>query len=446
MKALFIAAAALFARRSPSPRPPAQTLNVFACEPEWGALATEIGGDKVSVYTATTGVPGPAPSAGAPEPDRARAHRRPHRLHRRRAGGRLAADDRAAVRPTRSRSRASPASFDATGYVRLLETPAQRRPRAGRHPCRRQSAHPDRSAQHAAGRARRWPPASQQLDPANAATYRARAGRLRSNAGARRIARWAAQAAPLRGVPDRRAAPAPGSIWKTGSACASGAARAEARRAAVQRLSRPGAGACCRSSRRGWCIRAAYEDGRALRIRRPDAPASRRSTLPFTVGGTDQAKDLFRLYDDTIDRCCRDRAMNAGQPRTQHPLPGVSRRPAGARHPRAARPAGARPRHRLYRPRDRPGRGSRRHRRRARWASKPQGWRGAGRRRRRGADRRAAADLDREDWPEVQEALIGVLFVARGLRRAAAARQQPARRRAPEGPAGRPDPLGSSQH
>jgi zinc/manganese transport system substrate-binding protein len=29
-------------------------LNVFACEPEWGALASEIGGDKVSVFTATT--------------------------------------------------------------------------------------------------------------------------------------------------------------------------------------------------------------------------------------------------------------------------------------------------------------------------------------------------------------------------------------------------------
>src|SRR5439155_26329817 len=29
-------------------------LNVFACEPEWGALAQELGGDKVSVFSATT--------------------------------------------------------------------------------------------------------------------------------------------------------------------------------------------------------------------------------------------------------------------------------------------------------------------------------------------------------------------------------------------------------
>jgi zinc/manganese transport system substrate-binding protein len=34
-------------------------LNVFACEPEWGALSHEIGGDKVSIYTATTGVQDP---------------------------------------------------------------------------------------------------------------------------------------------------------------------------------------------------------------------------------------------------------------------------------------------------------------------------------------------------------------------------------------------------
>src|SRR5690242_6865536 len=34
-------------------------LNVFACEPEWGALSTELGGDKVSVYNATTGLQDP---------------------------------------------------------------------------------------------------------------------------------------------------------------------------------------------------------------------------------------------------------------------------------------------------------------------------------------------------------------------------------------------------
>src|ERR1700742_4976779 len=34
-------------------------LNVFACEPEWGARSTEIGGDKVNVYTAAPGAQAP---------------------------------------------------------------------------------------------------------------------------------------------------------------------------------------------------------------------------------------------------------------------------------------------------------------------------------------------------------------------------------------------------
>ena len=36
-------------------------LRVFACEPEWGALSEEIGGDHVDVYTATTGGQDPCP-------------------------------------------------------------------------------------------------------------------------------------------------------------------------------------------------------------------------------------------------------------------------------------------------------------------------------------------------------------------------------------------------
>jgi zinc/manganese transport system substrate-binding protein len=34
-------------------------LEVFACTPEWGALARELGGDKASVYTATTALQDP---------------------------------------------------------------------------------------------------------------------------------------------------------------------------------------------------------------------------------------------------------------------------------------------------------------------------------------------------------------------------------------------------
>ena len=34
--------------------PALAALNVFACEPEWAALAQELGGDKVSVFSAVT--------------------------------------------------------------------------------------------------------------------------------------------------------------------------------------------------------------------------------------------------------------------------------------------------------------------------------------------------------------------------------------------------------
>src|SRR6185503_21355760 len=34
-------------------------LNILACEPEWGALAKELGGDKVNVYTAITALQDP---------------------------------------------------------------------------------------------------------------------------------------------------------------------------------------------------------------------------------------------------------------------------------------------------------------------------------------------------------------------------------------------------
>jgi len=34
-------------------------LTIFACEPEWASLSEELGGDKVSVFSATTGLQDP---------------------------------------------------------------------------------------------------------------------------------------------------------------------------------------------------------------------------------------------------------------------------------------------------------------------------------------------------------------------------------------------------
>jgi zinc/manganese transport system substrate-binding protein len=39
--------------------PAGAALNIFATVPEWGALAQELGGDKVSIYTATNALQDP---------------------------------------------------------------------------------------------------------------------------------------------------------------------------------------------------------------------------------------------------------------------------------------------------------------------------------------------------------------------------------------------------
>ena len=49
----------LFGIVSLLPAPAAASLNVFACEPEWGALAKELAGDKANVYVATTALQDP---------------------------------------------------------------------------------------------------------------------------------------------------------------------------------------------------------------------------------------------------------------------------------------------------------------------------------------------------------------------------------------------------
>ena len=53
---LSLALAALMLLSAPSAF---ASLHVFACEPEWGALATALGGGDVDVYTATTGLQDP---------------------------------------------------------------------------------------------------------------------------------------------------------------------------------------------------------------------------------------------------------------------------------------------------------------------------------------------------------------------------------------------------
>jgi zinc/manganese transport system substrate-binding protein len=272
-------------------------LNVFACEPEWGALATQIGGDKVSVFTATT------------------AHQDPHQIQARPALiARLRAADLVVCTgaeleigwmPVLLRQAAnervqpgSPGHFEAAQQVRLLEVPAQLdRAQGDIHAAGNPhiQTDPRNIATVAAALTRRMA----QVDPADAAAFAA-GGQNFSGRWAAATQRWTQKAAPLRGT----AIAAYHKNWtyledwlglreiatiepKPGIPPGS------------QYLSQLVAELPAKGVR--VILYAAYEEPRGSQFvaERIGATAV---MLPFTVGGTDRASDLFGLFDDTIDR------------------------------------------------------------------------------------------------------------------------------------------------
>jgi zinc/manganese transport system substrate-binding protein len=272
-------------------------LNVFACEPEWAALATELGGDKVSVYSATTG-----------QQDPHQIQARPGLIARARnadiavcTGAELeigwlpqilAQTSNQKIRP------GTPGAFDATSFVHLLEVPA-RLDRAEGDIHGQGNPHIQTNPANILAAAKPLADRFAQLDPANAQTYAARLADFTMRWQAA-MAKWQAQAAPLKGVPiavghlswiymenwlglKRVAAlePKPGVPPSAGYLAQ-----------VVDTLQKNPV---------KFVIRAAYEDDRPSKFisDKVHIPAV---VLPFTVGGSDGAKTLFGLYDDTINR------------------------------------------------------------------------------------------------------------------------------------------------
>jgi zinc/manganese transport system substrate-binding protein len=272
-------------------------LRVFACEPEWAAVAARIGGDRVQVYQATT------------------AHQDPHRIQARPsliAQARRAdllictgADLEAGWLPLLLRQARNPAiqpgqpgHLMAADWVPLQEIP-ERVDRAEGDVHAQGNPHiqtdPRNIGRVAAVVAERMA----LLDPNAGEQYRAAAAGFAADWQAA-IAAWEQRAAPLHGMPivvqhnswvylenwlglERVATLEP----KAGLPPASG------HLATVSALltERPARA----------IIRAAYQDDRASRwlAQRNDLPVV---VLPFTVGGSDAAVDLFGLFDDTISR------------------------------------------------------------------------------------------------------------------------------------------------
>jgi zinc/manganese transport system substrate-binding protein len=272
-------------------------LRVFACEPEWGALSEEIGGDHVDIYTATT---------GGQDPHHIQA--RPSLISRARRADILICTGATleigwlpqVVRQAANRNIAEgqPGYFEATSFVTMLEVPASvDRSQGDVHAPG--NPHIQTDPNNIAFVARALAGRFAELDPANAAVYQARLADFLERWDTA-LARWDAEAAPLRGIPvvtqhqswvyleewlglDRVAVleSQPGVPPSSGHLAE-----------VVQTL---------QSQPARMVIRAAYEDDRPANFiaERSGIPAVE---LPFTVGGSDGADDLFSLYDETLRR------------------------------------------------------------------------------------------------------------------------------------------------
>jgi zinc/manganese transport system substrate-binding protein len=272
-------------------------LRVFACEPEWGALAQELGGALVEVSVATNALQDPHQIQAKPS------------LIQRARNAELVICTGAELEigwlPVLLQQSGNPkvqsgqsGNFAAADFVRKLDLPGQLdRAQGDVHAAGNPhiQTDPRNIAQVAVALGTRL----QQIDPAHASEYA-----LRQADFARRwqqaMTRWNAQAVPLKGVPvvsQHKAfvylydwlglkevavlEPKPG-VEPTASH--------------LQQVL-----ATLKGTPAHMVLYAAYQDPRASEWLNRNAGIAA-VKIPFTVGGTDGAKDLFGLFDDTLAR------------------------------------------------------------------------------------------------------------------------------------------------
>jgi zinc/manganese transport system substrate-binding protein len=272
-------------------------LNVFATVPEWGALVTELGGDKVKVYTATNALQDPH-----------HVEARPSLIARMRSADLVVATGAEleigwlpliTQQAANSKVQAGkPGYFEAAQNVALLGKPTRLdRADGDIHPGG--DPHIQTDARNIARVATPLAAKLAEIDPPNAAYYQARLKSFNERWTAA-IAKWEHDAAPLKGAPvvvQHKAftylidwlgmkeiaalEPKPG-VEPTTSHLAE----------VLETLQKQPA---------KMVLRAAYQSDRASQWIAERAKI-KAVALPFTVGGDDQAKDLFGLFDDTIAR------------------------------------------------------------------------------------------------------------------------------------------------
>ena len=272
-------------------------LRIFATVPEWGALAKEIGGDKVKVYSATSAFQDPH-----------RIEAKPSLLAQARQAGLVVAagadleigwlplvlrdSGNAAIQPGR------PGYFEAAAQVNRLDIPSVvDRAHGDVHAAGNPHIHLDPRNVLKVGE--KLVARMVELDAANAAAYQAGHAAFASKWQAA-IVRWEKEAAPLKGLPVlvHHQSFAYLSHWlglkevgslepKPGIEPTSGQLSA----LLVQQQRQPAR----------LVLRTAYQqEGPSQWISsKTGMPAV---LLPYTVGGTPEAKDLFGLFDDTLQR------------------------------------------------------------------------------------------------------------------------------------------------
>ncbi|MCX7135761.1 MAG: zinc ABC transporter substrate-binding protein [Proteobacteria bacterium] len=277
---------------------PAQAaLNIFTCTPEWGSLSKELGGDKVNVYIATNALQDPH-----------HVEARPSLIARARSadlvvctGAQLEIGWLPLVLTQAGNAKiqvGQPGYFEASTQVVLLEVPTLvDRSQGDVHPGGNPHIHldPRNIAKIAAALGERMA----QLDAAEAGIYRARTKSFLDR-WQQATARWDKEGAPLKGMAvvgyhkNMTYLNAWLGIREIGSLEPKpGLPPTTAHMSELlARLAKDPAKAV---------VRSAYNDPRAAEWLSSNAkiPAV---MLPFTVGGSDKAKDLFSLFDDTLAR------------------------------------------------------------------------------------------------------------------------------------------------
>ena len=277
--------------------PAVAAINVFATVPEWAALAREVGGDRVNVFSATNALQDPH-----------RIEARPSLIARARSSQLVVATGaeleigwlpmvlreagNAAIQP------GQPGYFEAATAVRLLEVPVRLdRADGDVHPGG--NPHLQLDPRNILKVADALAARLALVDPAGSAVYKANLARFADKWKAA-LVRWEQAAAPLRGAPvwvQHRAFPylsdwlglkelgalEPKPGVEPGSTQLAGILERQ-KATPARMILRP---AYTRPTASDWLAERAH------------IPVV---VLPFTVGGSAEANDLFGLFDDTVRR------------------------------------------------------------------------------------------------------------------------------------------------